>query len=340
MPDQSSTGPVVQPTLQTAADARTQTAADPVTAQVRARTDAKLVNGGWPAATPLALENPTGGPGGSSTDATYTQGPANRPPIQHDNGFLQNPNDPNDPNPIATTRPGPGDYLALAKWRGQLELAEAAQGVPGAPHNDIPDGLAAYRHFLDGGGKDRTIDYERYVAGDPSGKVMLNSATRDTQLGAEQIYSDMLAKDPSLAGKPVTFEMTGSAIPVGGGNPGYPYPETENWQKAIGAHDIWNSAKVTVTPPTEPGGKPQFNMDMTVHMEDRYNFNPGAADIATGTMDAENGRFEKVGLAHQYMNYGTLDRQVSWGQGDVQPTSTGGGAGRQPDDNRRVRNRT
>jgi hypothetical protein len=72
---------------------------------------------------------------------------------------------------------------------------------------------------------------------------------------------------------------------------------------------------VTVYPPETPGGKPRFEMDMTLHAEDRYNFNPGQADINTGTPDAANGRFEQTGLGHQYTNYGTLQRHVTWDQG-------------------------
>jgi hypothetical protein len=64
-------------------------------------------------------------------------------------------------------------------------------------------------------------------------------------------------------------------------------------------------------------------MTMTVHAEDRYNFNPGAADIATGTPDGANGRFEQTGLAHQYTNSGSLEREVSWSQGREEWTTPG-----------------
>ncbi len=291
-------------------------------------------------------------PDAPQTDATYSVGPEKRPPIHHDNGFLQNPKDPNDPKPQPTVEPGFSDRASLAWWKTKLEGAEAIQGVPFAPHNDIPDGLAAYRHFLEGNGKDRTFSYERYVENDASGKTTLQNATRDIQLAAEQKYAEMIAKDPSLKDKPVTFELTGTAIGAGSGGgtvkqqelaKKYPYPQTENWQKAIGAHSIWTSGKVTVTPPTKPGEKPQFQMDMKLHAEDRYNFNPGAQDIATGTPDADNGRFEQTGLAKQYMNYATLGRNVKWSQGNVNEATSEKvdvSRQRQPDNNRRARNRT
>ena len=36
--------------------------------------------------------------------------------------------------------------------------------MPFIPHHDLPDALAAYRHFLYCKGADRTFSYERYVA--------------------------------------------------------------------------------------------------------------------------------------------------------------------------------
>jgi hypothetical protein len=119
----------------------------------------------------------------------------------------------------------------------------------------------------------------------------------------------------------------------------FPYPATENWQKAIGAHVVWLSAVVGAT---EVDGAVQFSMSLTVHAEDRYNFNPGAHDIATGIPDGANGIFEVTGLARQYMHYSTLQRSVVWREGDrsvgsvssVQPARV-----RQPQDNRRIRNR-
>lgn len=268
---------------------------------------------------PVATPTPVGTSGATvqthgATVADYQVGPPRRPDIHHDNGFLQNPNDPNDPNPIPTESPGLSDYAALAEWEVKLRGARALQGIPGVPHNDIPDGLDTYDHFLHGNGADRHFDYERFVSTDPAGQAVLTNSTRDTQQAAEAAYNQMIAQDPSLAGKPVTFQITGSQIGVGSSEQ-FPYPETENWQKAIGGHSIWNSATVTVYPPETPGGKPRFEMDMTLHAEDRYNFNPGQQDINTGTPDAANGRFEQTGLGHQYTNYGTLQRHVTWNQG-------------------------
>lgn len=135
-----------------------------------------------------------------------------------------------------------------------------------------------------------------------------------------------------------SFKLETGIIPVGRDGR-YPYPATENWQKAIGAHQIWLELDVTVEvtreqtdPPGVASGSapvctPQgdtvvtylrtFDVDMTLHMEDMYNFNPGMADIATGTPDAENGRFEVTGLGQEYVNFSNLERSFTFDASQV-----------------------
>ena len=110
--------------------------------------------------------------------------------------------------------------------------------------------------------------------------------------------------------------MTSDVYSAGGSDPRFPYPETENWQKAIGGHPVWTSADVQVT-----GAAPNrnFTMTITLHAEDRHNFNPGAADINTGVPDSANGVFEVTGQARQYTNYGELTRVVTWREAISQP---------------------
>jgi hypothetical protein len=217
--------------------------------------------------------------------------------------------------------------LNRAKW-AQRAIAAGVDNIPFTPDElDLHDGIDAYRHFLDGGGRDRNFSYEKFVNDDESGRTILNNATTDAQKGVEDLYNQMLARDPSLRNRPVTFNITGGAITAGGGGR-FPYPETENWQKAIGGHTVWTSATVTVNPPSTPGGRPAFSMRMTLHAEDRYNFNPGQSDIATGVPDATRGKLEVTGLAHQYTNYSTLQRDVRWTQGDIRGTTTSEAPGR------------
>jgi hypothetical protein len=263
-----------------------------------------------------------------ATVAMYVVGGAVRPLIRHDNGFLDR---------FSRRPPTVGDRAKFAEWSAFLEGAEAAQGIPLVPHNDLPDALAAYRHFLYGHGADRTFSYDRYVTGDSSGKVTLDNAVLDFRRGVEDLASGRSATAPA------SFQVAGSAIPCGSDDPDlgalFPYPMTENWQKAIGAHSIWLSGSVTVG---TSGLDRSFVAQMTLHAEDRYNFNPGAKDIKTGIPDGANGRFEVSGLAQQYMNYSTLIRMVRWkGSTADSPvvTRVANSRDRKPQDNLRARNR-
>ena len=258
---------------------------------------------------------------GFPSAAIYKIGQPQRPPIRHDNGFLER---------FRRREPTFSDYTRLAKWKAMLEGAEALRP-------DLTDGLAAYRHFLEGEGEPRQFSYERYVMNDNSGQITLKNAIFDIQKGVMEIWKNQSPKTTSL----YSFELTGSAIACGRNNPSFPYPVTENWQKAIGAHFIWLSGRVKVITPRN-NGTPSFQMVLTLHAEDRYNFNPGAADIATGIPDEDNGVFEITGLAHQYDHFSTLVREVKWSGikylgGVSSPIHHE--RHRQPSDNRRIRNR-
>jgi hypothetical protein len=84
-------------------------------------------------------------------------------------------------------------------------------------------------------------------------------------------------------------------------------------------------------------------MALALHADDRYTFNPGDHDIATGIPDDANGQLELAGLGHQYMNHSTLNRVIRWWHMDLGPSSgtltAPPGRARRPQDNRRVRNR-
>lgn len=53
-------------------------------------------------------------------------------------------------------------------------------------------------------------------------------------------------------------------------------------------------------------------LNITIYAEDMYNFNPKQKDISTGIPDSENGRFEVVGLGHEYINKTTVFRKVDY----------------------------
>src|SRR5262245_43898798 len=109
--------------------------------------------------------------------ATYTVGPPTRPNIHHDNGFLDK---------FKMRAPTASDRARFAEWAAKLEARESAQHLPFV--NDLADGLAAYRHFLYGNGRDRDFSYERYVRNDESGATALGSAIADAREGAQKLY--------------------------------------------------------------------------------------------------------------------------------------------------------
>jgi hypothetical protein len=258
------------------------------------------------------------------TGGAYRLGWHGRPRIVHDNGYLA----------LGRRPPTTHDHVALLKWRAMLMAGESLRP-------DLTDALAAYRHFLDGNGAPRVFLYERYVSNDRSGQMTLRNAIIEFQQAAVGLWR--------IGGKPASYQITGPGIPCGS-DPSrfpylaghFPYPETENWQKAIGSHTIWLSGRISVSESLHISPALLFKAVMTLHAEDRYNFNPGANDIATGIPDSDNGRFEMTGLAHQYDHFSTLVRNLEWRGEDIgvelsaRPNTS---RLRQPSDNRRGRNR-
>ena len=119
---------------------------------------------------------------------------------------------------------------AKAQWVMKLEAAELLRP-------DLVDGTTAYRHFLFGGGAARSFNYERFIAGDSSGAKVLASALEDARKAVIDRH-DVLSRGHDGTAGVERFHVRSEPIPVG--NDGrYPYPATENWQKAIGAHMMW-----------------------------------------------------------------------------------------------------
>ncbi len=264
----------------------------------------------------------------------FEVGPPMHPEINHDHGFLDNHADRAD-----FTHPGKcyldnskrreptwEDRKKLARWRIALGLAEAGHVTPAAlvPKSiaeeanlarELKDGLPAYHHFQYGDGKPRAVDYESflaakddgYVKGDASGAKILDSAIEDTRAAAIELDEMQFPGSPGRR----RFEMRSQVITVCKENPRYPYPVTQNWQKAIGGHPIWITAAVEVD--ADPATKRRdFRVMMRIHAEDMYNFDPGKRDIATGILDDANGLFEITGLANEYLNTGEANRTISF----------------------------
>ncbi len=232
------------------------------------------------------------------TQLDFVVGAPKRPAIRHDNGFLQ--------LPLHAAVPPILNFPIMAARDTAWSAAERLK-------HDIPDGLAAYHHYLYGVGRNREFSYEKYVSQDEAGRITLQNGIADSIAGTERLFRTNFEKQHG----PIAFSMTSSAIGCGASNSRYPYPRTPNWRFTIGAHFIWISADVHVKrTPTLP----EFKMDFVIHAEDRYNFNPGqkAIDTLLGIHlpDKVNGLlFERTGYGTPYMHYATLMRTVSWSYG-------------------------
>lgn len=246
-------------------------------------------------------------PGVAVNGTSYKVGPYQKPRIHHDNGFLQNPNDPSDPKPIPTRPPTQQERDYYNRQVLEARGGNAASKIPFTDKLDsrlgLDNALPAYLHFLTGKGEDRTFDYGAYLKDDPAGQRTRDKSIADICTAADRLYGGLDHKIGQKPGDSVTFEVQGKPGSAA-------YPETEDWQKAIGGHTQWSSAKVTVT--RQQGGSLKATADVTLRAEDRYNFNPGQADIKTGAKDSERGVLEQSGLAQQYTQTGEAKYSTSW----------------------------
>jgi hypothetical protein len=227
-----------------------------------------------------------------------------RPEIHHDHGFLDDGHGNIDES--RRRKPTARDYLAKAKW--ELKLDGAILLMP-----SLSDATIAYRHFLDATGSDVVFDMEKFVREDRAGKFFLEAMIEDTTAAALEFSDLFFLGDHYMQTGPVAVgamkEVNGVTMLV---NPRLPYPGTENWQKTLGGFFAWVEAHVRMENDKQSR---RFTVEMTLHAEDRYNFNPGNVDIGTGTPDEENGRFEQCGLGKEFMNYGTIRRRLTFSAG-------------------------
>lgn len=237
--------------------------------------------------------------------AVFVEGAPRRPDIKHDHGFL----DDGKGNIDNSKRQSPTD-----KDRAHKEVWQALLGAAMTFKKDeLKDANDAYKHFLvDNNGTPMTVRYNGFLTEDTNGKTVLASAIDDTRTGVLDVFDAKFAKPATVAGRQ-TLRVTSSAVTVGRVLPDlrYPYPDSENWQKAIGGHALWLSAEATID--SNPAAKTRaVEIKMTLHAEDMYNFNPGGADVATNQKDEENGRFEITGLGTEFLQTGTATRTITF----------------------------
>ncbi len=222
-----------------------------------------------------------------SPDGRYKIGAPERPDLKHDDTFVYN-----------SKESGFSDWLAKAKWKGQLFGGEMFR-------SDLDDATALYRHYWDNDGKPIAFDYSEAYREDKNIKGAV-----DKEISQAAAAADLFAR----AGNK-NFQITGKPTTVGVDSPG---PDTENWTKTVGNYQQWSNANVRVE-----GNR--VYMDVSVNAQDYYNFDNGKADIATGAPDSANGRFAEIGWAKPFESHGNVTRTVSWelGHPPTSPDSAG-----------------
>lgn len=206
----------------------------------------------------------------STADGKYHTGPPEPPDIKFDDDFVYDSKD-----------PGFSDHAMKMKWLAQLRGAQAL-GL-------MPDATEMYEHYWDNTGTPKEWDYEKAYREDSGIRRGVDSEVTRAAQAAEEI----------IRSGPTDFSMTGAPSSAA------PYPQTENWQKAVGGYQIWSHGNVKVE-----GNK--ATMVITVEGEDRYNFNRGDSDIATGAPDNDNGRFTEIGWAKPFDTNGSMTKTITW----------------------------
>jgi hypothetical protein len=218
---------------------------------------------------PPAALNPSGVDG-------YSVGPPKKPEFKWDEDFKYN-----------SQSASFSDYTSAAEWKAKLAGAEVLRP-------DLADATRAYSHYWDNNGASLEIDYAKGYRDDAS---IRNNV--DGEVARTATAVDTMARSSGDG----TFSVTGP------GRGSAQYPQTENWQKTIGAYQQWSSADVTVK------GN-QVTMTVKVHAEDHYNFNRGQSDIASGAPDNGNGRFTELGWAKPFDTHGEVTKTVTWTLGN------------------------
>ncbi|MFF4103981.1 RHS repeat domain-containing protein [Streptomyces sp. NPDC001903] len=199
------------------------------------------------------------------------------------------------------------DHVSWAKWD--------MMGVGGNlgswfGFRDLTDAMPMYKNYRLNKGNPMEFDYEKALREEPG--VAEDVAT---EIARAQKWAEAIQGDTGES----SFDMTGNAVGIAkNGTPNY--PQTENWQKAIGEHRIWGSASVTAK-------GDQFTMRIVIHAVDRWDFNQDMQDIGSGALDSENGRFAELGWAKPFLTSGTATRDVSWTRGNILGANVSGGGG-------------
>lgn len=196
------------------------------------------------------------------------------PEFVHDSGFLY------DPNAMATQ----ADYDSWDEWNKNAWLAGLNPWWQ--------DSSKMYKNYLSNTGAEQWIDYQRAYDDCEGIRNVIDNEIEIMKDTAKWLYDNNWG---------TSFNITGTLERIT--NEG----QTINWQRTIGAHWVFGVGEITID---DRNGN--ATMNVTFYTEDMYNFNPGQADIASGTPDAVNGRFAELGWAKEFKTYGSLTKTVTW----------------------------
>ena len=184
----------------------------------------------------------------------------------------------------------PEDWANWYKWEAYRQGAGKV-----LEHHDAYD---FYGHFRENTGTPKTFDYARAYEEDAG---VRNSVNLDLNASLQAANEAVMAGQTDL-----TLYSPKHSTPKG-----Y-YPQTENWQRTIGGHTTYTDTDVKVEGDT-------VTATVTVYARDKWNFNNGQSDPASGTPDAVNGRFEELGWGKSFESSGSLTRTYTWKVGEQPP---------------------
>ncbi|WP_426212636.1 hypothetical protein [Massilia sp. TWP1-3-3] len=253
-----------------------------------------------------------------SETRTYKLGKAERPIYEHDNGFLG-------PRgyPLKTLRKPTDDdkkaFRTMFTWLEGSEMmcneretktvhwwSDRQRWVSECGGNQ-PDANLALRNFLFGKGKSRTIDYERFLRDQDRALAV----PQGTHAIVRQLVTDFMEHAEAIGFNRQKFSITNTVMYAINDSGFAKGPQVWNWRRTIGGHVIWISGDVVAA--SAPGGTHIiYSGDLTFHMEDIYNFNPGSSDGKMQVKDEIGGKLEESGLGHPFMTYATFYRHIVW----------------------------
>ncbi|PID97544.1 MAG: hypothetical protein CSA82_03555 [Actinobacteria bacterium] len=219
----------------------------------------------------------------------YTLGPPQDRTIPHDDDY---------PFESQKGKDTVGDHVAWAKWGTLLTLGK------GRP--DLDDASPFYEHYRSAAGTPKKFDYDEAYREDE----YIRRSVDDELNKTKQVAQELVEQGKTSA----QFSSDTRAFKG--------QPQTENWQKTIGAHHYWSDSEMSVDGDT-------VTLRVKVNAADYYNFNKGAHDVGTRASDNENGRFQALGWARGFPTSGELVREYRWKIGEEPPSDPS--AGTKPD---------